>query len=438
LIFLTFEDLEIRLVIICLATLVIAQLAFIMSRIKPRQKLQASKPRAPAKKPIRKKKATPKPKLESGLDPNVFTKFQQNLNQSEKAVNITDKKTAPSETADVVVSISSKGKQSTPQKKKTAKKDISQKQPLIKKDIPQKKPESLKDTKPETDTTYNPGLPDSIPVEPIGSLFDDAQEPLGTLTGNVTKSRKSETSENQPDLESSTEKGYQELAKTPIKDAPLVSQEILTPDDLQENEQETKEEAALFLSLAQKKFEKGQFEDTLTSIRQFLTDRLKTVSDPEIINKALQLKGECEFALNQYEKSSKTWQEIFQKYVPRDHTEFLPLLEKLIGKYIEIDQQQYAVHFLFTALNEYRQAHEFSKMDELYSEIENAYQQQNDSPRLIQTYQNHLAIKKSLHDYGGQLDLLDHLGKLLYDQGDAEGSKKCYEERLTIENKMSQ
>ena len=76
-------------------------------------------------------------------------------------------------------------------------------------------------------------------------------------------------------------------------------------------------------------------------------------------------------------------------------------------------------------------------MDEIYQEIETAYEQMKDWPRLTQTYQNHLSIKNSLKDYEGQLELLDLLGKLLFDQGDAEGSRKCYEQRLAIENRLS-
>ena len=91
---------------------------------------------------------------------------------------------------------------------------------------------------------------------------------------------------------------------------------------------------------------------------------------------------------------------------------------------------------MFTALNEYRQLHDHFKMDVLYDEIEIAYRQSEDWPRLIQTYQNHLSIKKVLKDYVGQLDLLDHLGKLLYDQGEEDKSRKCYEQRLVIENEM--
>jgi hypothetical protein len=76
-------------------------------------------------------------------------------------------------------------------------------------------------------------------------------------------------------------------------------------------------------------------------------------------------------------------------------------------------------------------------MDTIYQEIEAAYRQMEDWPRLIQTLQNHLSIRKTLKDHTGQLDLLDHLGKLLYDQGDAASSKKCYERRLVIENEMA-
>ena len=61
-----------------------------------------------------------------------------------------------------------------------------------------------------------------------------------------------------------------------------------------------------------------------------------------------------------------------------------------------------------------------------------------DWPRLIQTYQNHLSIKKMLNDHQGQLEIYDHLGKLQYDQGDAEGSKLSYEESMSIKKQIGE
>ncbi|NQU65925.1 MAG: hypothetical protein HQ517_16815, partial [SAR324 cluster bacterium] len=190
------------------------------------------------------------------------------------------------------------------------------------------------------------------------------------------------------------------------------------------------------LSMAQSLYEKKEYEKSLSTLRQIFNAPFQGQVPDDMMIKLMQLKGDCEFGLEQYEKASKTLQELFATQVDKQHPQYLEILEQIIKKYIDMGQQQHVVHFLFTTLNEFRQLHQFDKMDEIYTEIETAYHQLEDWPRLTQTYQNHLAIKKTLKDFKGQLGILDHLGKLLYDQGDDEGSRKCYEQRLTIESQM--
>jgi len=114
------------------------------------------------------------------------------------------------------------------------------------------------------------------------------------------------------------------------------------------------------------------------------------------------------------------------------------VLERAIEIFKKEKKYSLALPFLFSVLNEYRQFGNHKRMDEIYNEIEQGYRDQQDWKRLIKTYQNHLTIKKLLKDFKGQLKLLDHLGKLYYDQKNADGSKECYEQSIAIKAEMEQ
>ena len=313
------------------------------------------------------------------IDPGLFTKFQENLKQTQQPDRV---KPVVKKDEGVVVSISSQGKKAVSPDPKT-------------------KPSSAKHV-------------GKIPTEPIGDLFDDIEEPEATASSGRVDPKP--------------------ISRQP---RPLLANEILTGDDLKPGRGEPREEAEVVLTMAKNEFEKHNYKETLSIIGQFLRKGEPQIADSDLAKELVRLKGDCEFAMEKYDFASKTWQELFKRFVPKSDSSFLPILEELIQKYLDKGQQKHAVHFLFTALNEYRQQQNFVSMDTIYQEIEAAYRQMEDWPRLIQTLQNHLSIRKTLKDHTGQLDLLDHLGKLLYDQGDAASSKKCYERRLVIENEMA-
>jgi tetratricopeptide (TPR) repeat protein len=433
----SFDNLEFAIGIIALVVLLLAQLWFLSSRLNVRRNRGVKTvARKKAAAPSSSKAETPTPPVASAngtrIDPNLFSRFQENLQQSDDT-----RHHGPSEpNSDVILSISSQAKPSKqPELRKYQKRSL----PKSRSSVNQPIESAMEDktaamaAKKRVDGTV---LSRPVPVENIDRLFDDVLDPIEeapSAQNRIKPARKTtprsaiESEFNEPPVATSVSVGP----------PPLVSHEVLTSEDLIPDHNELPDEGEFIVSVARQHFEKGDYSACLSAVRQFLDDPLNIKMAPSLKRKLIQLQGESEFNLNMPEKAAKTWQSLFRGLVQREDDGFLNLLEDLIDKFIRKNLQQHAVHFLFTALNEYRQAQDFQKMDQIYEEIETAYEQTEDWGRLIQTYQNHLTIKKTLKDLDGQLELLDHLGKLLYDQGDAEGSKKCYEQRLIIENNLS-
>lgn len=348
-----------------------------------------------------KQPAAEKPKPEK-LDSGAFARFESNLERQGSQRQTAERE----EENDVIVSLSSKSK-TPPDKRPPA---ASQpKTPPEKETVPASKADYKKHIESLRE------LNKTIKVDPIDGLFDDVQETTETPPVVVPDSGKT--------VPEDTNK-------------PLTANEFLTDEDFAPDPDNEKGSAELVISMAKREFEEGKYEDSLATIRQFLQDQTTEVPPGGQLVQILELKGENECALSQYDRAAKTLQEIISKHITKNSPEFLPQLESYIKKFKASGQERHAVHFMFTALNEYRQLHDHQKMDEMYGDIEIAYRQNQDWPRLIQTYQNHLTIKKALKDYQGQLDLLDQLGKLLYDQGEEDKSRKCYKQRLVVEKEM--
>ena len=413
-------ELETKLAIVGLIFLLIVQLQFIISRTHRKgtgPKSQPSRKVSTAHKKASLVKGQPD-KSDKTIDPSVFSKFQKNLTQSSES------KAGKSEIEnDVILSLSNKSK--TKLKENIT---SSNKKPPLKNKTAQPATGKKKTAKKEK------GQKEKVPVAPIGAMFDDIKETPEVSSGKVDPVKLPPKKLDKLSLPSDSKN--QSDVNEPSMTPPLTSQEILTSSDFEGDGHGSKDAAEITLSMAQKYYQDKEYEKSLSALRQFFNTPGQESVESDMMIKLTLLKSNCEFDLDQFEKASKTQQELLATYVDKQHPQHLELLEQIIKRYIEAEQQQHAVHFLFTALNEFRQLHEFEKMDEIYGEIETAYHQLEDWPRLTQTYQNHLAIKKTLKDFSGQLGILDHLGKILYDQGDDEGSRKCYEQRLSIENQM--
>lgn len=351
-------------------------------------------------KKLKKASATP-PKqnvASEKLDSGVFAQFESNLKRQ------TEKRPAPKEQKeeDVIVSLSTKGSTSKPAAVPAKQAEPAEKAPVT---------ESKVDKKKRLDSLRK--LNKSIKVDPIGGLFDDIDENLTTKPDDPVGIK----------------------PEAPPVEHPIASNEFLTGKDLASDPDEG-EGIELAINMAIKEFEEGNHEESLAIIRQYTQNPNKKAETTEQTVQLIELKANNEFELGQYDKAAQTYQEIVSQHISKSSPDFLPLLERFIDKFKDVELEKHAIHFMFTALNEYRQMHDHLKMDATYDDIETAYRQTEDWPRLIQTYQNHLSIKKVLKDYEGQLDLLDHLGKLLYDQGDEDKSRKCYKQRLVVEKEM--
>lgn len=419
-------DMETKLAITGLVFLLMVQLQFIISRAHKKgeepRKRETGKRLSPLKKKPSAKAQTAS--RDQAIDPTVFSLFQKNLTQSSEPEleNPED---------DVILSLSSKGKSKNREKTvKKAKGPTSHEKTV---QPPKAKTGPLTIKEKETETPGNK-LQDKIPVASIGRIFDDIKETPEVTSGNVDPVKLPPKKLDKLILPTDSSKKNPET--TQAMDPPLASKEILTSSDFEADASDARDEAELTLSVAQSFYQKKEYEKSLSALKPLFDASFQQQVPSDVMVKLTQLKGDCEFDLEQYEKASKTLQELFITHVDKQHPQYLEILEQIVKKYVDADQQHYAVHFLFTALNEFRQLHEFDKMDTIYAQIELAYHQLEDWPRLTQTYQNHLAIKKTLKDFKGQLGILDYLGKLLYDQGDDEGSRKCYEQRLTIESQM--
>lgn len=357
------------------------------------------------------------------IQSELFKKFQNNLNRE----TVSESPSAEqSEEEDVIVSISSKsaksaygmpGKATAGASSKTEPREEEKNDKIPPRKVVEPSPGAKKP--PVSSDESIKSLSRTIKVDPIGSLFDDIQEPLEA---------KAEQNENPEETEMADQNFSGEQ--------PISSNEFLTSKDLEIASEDLEDSIDLIISTVRKQFEAAKTEDALNTIIKFLQNEGSAYQTSGKMLLLLELKADIEFELEQFSRASKTIQQIFANHVTKNSPDFLPTLEKYINKFNGINQQSNSIHLMFTALNEYRQLHDHSKMDVLYDEIEIAYRQSEDWPRLIQTYQNHLSIKKVLKDYVGQLDLLDHLGKLLYDQGEEDKSRKCYEQRLVIENEM--
>jgi len=425
-------ELEVALGIIALLFLVTAQILFLVARTKVTRNAPPidSKHIADIINKIKKsptiQEPTPEPfePTEEKISSDIFSKFQQNLDQSTPRAPIKAK--APEEENEVIVSLSSK-RPIVPKKAATLEPALPRRE-APKQAVPAYNPYS-KVSKPALKPAPVAKAPiDDIDVGSIDSLFDDIQEPSQPKPKRppVTPSQRKQLKEVQ-------EAGAAPELNSPV---PLISKEILTSEDFEVNPLNEKKETEMVLSLVKKSLKAENYQEGLKTIQQWLQTSARNNAPAEQIREVLQLKGDCEFALQLFEEASKSWQILAKKYFKGGDASSLKLLEDWNRKFIDLGQQKFALHFLFTSLNEYRHRDNYTEMDQTYLQIETGYEQLKDWARLIQTIQNHMAIKKIIKDYAGQLSLLDHLGKLLYDQGDADGSRKCYEQSIAIKQQM--
>ena len=278
----------------------------------------------------------------------------------------------------------------------------------------------------------------------VNQLFEDVAEPLDERSKSdfrkVPDQQKTASPAPAAHVEEADLIELEEVQMEPTPQRenipPPMARETLTSKDFEISEEEVEKEDGVLLFAAQKADESRNYEDGLKLLSSWykqIDSRAVREHDPELIF----LKGKFELKREQWDNAVTTWKKLFDGYLKQGESSFVTTLEEITDQFIETSKQEFAVPFLITLLNEYRKKNNRPLMDKIYCEIEKGYKAQQDWQQLIKTYQNHLQIRKVMDDIPGQFELLDLLGKLMYDQGDELGSKVCYEQSVELSMKAT-
>jgi len=398
------------------------------------------KPRAPRKMvtPVAVEETQP-------IDPSLFSKFQQSLDQTDDDPFETD------EAADVVVNLSKTAPKATakaaaqpPIKPVAATKEptgagpvkpkmrnpyagaalpptIKTNGPTLKTAAPttQMNTPTLKPT-PSKETQDN-HLMDQVPAEPLGDLFDHIDE-----VASAKEAAKPVTPKPRRPQQD-TQSGY----------SPLESNETLDLQGFDDLEAPEGQIASLQLKAAEKAVREGQHPKAAEIATEWLKGEGKGNKDLSETLPFIELASKALWQTKDYRGHLKLWESVFGSFVPKNSKEYLPLLEERIDEYVKVDLEEQAVPFLLTALSVYKAQEDHLRMEGVYISLEKAYTRLKDDKALAQCLNGHLGVKRKLKDYPGQLELLDELGKRLYDQGNQKASRQCYEESLVVKQQMA-
>lgn len=362
-----------------------------------------------------------------GIDSEVFKAFQKNLDKKTGKVGLTKNKDSTvndlkQEEDGIVLNLSGKRTQPVEPpaiKKETQEKETKpEKQPLTySKSALQKKAAKKAETASEEASVP----PKEKGKEESTGLFDDIYEQL-----------ESEQLKNEEEKTKAIQKKEEETAPQPT-----IANEVIDSDDFDIKEDDLQKEAQVILKMAEASMANSQYKETVKMVDKWLQYHTESIGTlDQFAHQLIFLKGKACFLMDDFIAASSVWEGLFKNHMKKTDILYLQMLNEVIDTFQENNQLQHSISFLFTLLNEYRVKGDRLKMDEVYLQIEAGYEQQEDWPRLIQTYQNHLSIRKAQNDYEGQLELLDALGKLYYDQDDKAGSRSCYEQSIQIKKEM--
>ncbi|MDX2469230.1 MAG: hypothetical protein QNL04_01500 [SAR324 cluster bacterium] len=444
------------------------RVAGVLKSLAQAQKTKVSNENTPTVAPTKtsqKKPRTEDPATKAqNLDSNVFSQFKQNLATSQESLE--KPKTLIVADDDVVLDLSVKPKSSaganTPSKptvaagatgynpyaKGGAKPKVSQ----TKTDTAPTK-DQVKELQPKQEQTPAKSVPsnletpssiteempkavigdsklDQISVAPIGSLFEELEaESLAPTVNQVQpKARKK-----QADIQPLEETKVTEPEKKGIL-SPLKSHEMLKESDLLPPEPDGAQ-TELLVKMTKKAIREERFAQALTSIQAFFESSEE--KEVAMVRQVLEMKAQAFFGLEDYHSHQTTIEELLKNHYKKGTKGYLKQLEKVMDRFIKAEKPALALPYLLTALVEYGKADDQKRLDVAYYHIESAYRALNEPENLITTLQNHLGVKANLESKEDQLPLLDQLGKLLFDAGDQEGSRKCYEQVVEIQKVMA-
>ncbi|OGH03640.1 MAG: hypothetical protein A2600_13555 [Candidatus Lambdaproteobacteria bacterium RIFOXYD1_FULL_56_27] len=444
-------ELELALGLVSLVLLALAQVVFLSKRIRPRSSRNSSshpnvmeaqraaallkglsaKSQGQRRKIIAKVAPDLEPELTvpstapTNIDPSVFSKFQKNLDSTQ----------GPGEPeAEVVVKLSGppagKPKKAAPSPTPAAPTPAQPNAPRPRNPYAggapaAPAPVAAKKTGPgavplfeqtRTKEQEENKLLEKVPAAPLGDLFEGVDETL--------EKPKPRTITPKP-------RRHQEVGVNP----PLAANEILDFKSLEE-ESEPEELNNLQLKTAQKALAEGELKRAADVAQRWLAGDGKKSKDQTLSLQFVAIASQALFGLKEYPAHLKLWEKVFGGLVPKTSAEYLPLLEERIEQYVAAGVEAQAVPFLLTALSSYQAQDDSLRMDQTYLSLEKAYRDKGDQRALAQCLEGHGGVKRTLKDYSGLLEILDELGKLLFNQGDQEGSSRCYEESLVVKQQL--
>lgn len=189
------------------------------------------------------------------------------------------------------------------------------------------------------------------------------------------------------------------------------------------------------LAEAKKLAQAGEIIQSTGTIKNFLDSNDIPVK-PAVLAELVYLMGTNQLKEENFEAARDNLIDYFSNKINKDDPDFEKKLDNVSDIFESKGAQKFALPFFITALSIKRENQNFQAMDSIYNNIIKAYADLAEEDKMIEGYQNQLAIKRRLGDIEGQLDLLDKLGKLYYDQKNNGGYSFCYQQTIEIKKKM--
>lgn len=215
----------------------------------------------------------------------------------------------------------------------------------------------------------------------------------------------------------------------PLSSSPVISQELDEAfSDVPDRNDLT--EAMSLLHMGQIAYQSGRFLEAKALIENhfsILTQKKQPISwrTQYLYAKICLKEGLVDQSIQYFSKLLKNGQ-------AAEEEDYGRILEEVLVHLQQAQQVDALLPFAFALLNVYREQLNRPQMDTLYFQIEKALESVGDEKRLVQTYKNHIEIKRALKDPYGESQLLDWLGNRYYKMGEKELSRQYYEENLKL------
>ena len=204
-------------------------------------------------------------------------------------------------------------------------------------------------------------------------------------------------------------------------------------------------EAEALLGLATRTCETGKIEEARASLKIYfdLLSDLGLEPSKDVQDLASKLDVSTHYSENKTNsekvaKTQKDTQDGVEKILQDlpEETNYASVMDNLVKSLEKKEAYEEALPLLKDLLNYNRKRVNISEMDPLYDRIEQAYSSLKNDEKLVNTYKEHLSIKKQLNDLEGEINLLDLISYYYVNIGDQEASERYQEERKRIKDKL--